>query len=86
MNMLSSGIETMIVSCNETLGERFLGKILNEDIIRELDALGVDVCGENGEFHTLVVKCPLFKQRIDVIVKNKLKHEKYWFSELVLKN
>jgi diphthine-ammonia ligase len=85
MDMLSSGIETMIVSCNETLGERFLGKILDHEVIKDLDALGVDVCGENGEFHTLVVNCPLFRQRIDVTVKNKLKHEKYWFSDLVLR-
>lgn len=84
MQMMSSGIETMIVSCNETLGEQFLGKIMNEELTDELDTLGVDACGENGEFHTLVLNCPLFKQRIDVVVKNKLKQEKYWFTELVL--
>jgi diphthine-ammonia ligase len=85
MDMLGSGIETMIVSCNGILGERFLGRILDQDVIGEMDAMGVDVCGENGEFHTLVVDCPLFKHRIDVSVKNKLKHEGYWFSELVFR-
>jgi len=83
--MLNSGIETMIVSCNETMGKEYLGKILNENIISELEALGVDACGENGEFHTLVLNCKLFSKRIDVVVSNKMKHENYWFTELVLR-
>ena len=85
LQMLQAGIETMIVSCNEIMGKEFLGKILNENIIQELEALGVDVCGENGEFHTLVLNCPLFSQRINVAVSNKIKHENFWFTELVLK-
>lgn len=84
MQMLNSGIETMIVSCNETMGEQFLGKILNEDLIDALESLGVDACGENGEFHTLVLHCPLFKQKINVAITNTLKHENYWFTQLQL--
>lgn len=80
--MLAAGIETMIVSCNTLMGERFLGKMLNQEIIQELELLGVDVCGENGEFHTLVINCPLFKHRIDVNVVQKIQHNDYWFSEL----
>ena len=82
--MLDNGIETMIVSCNEIMGKVFLGKILTKEIIKDLEALGIDACGENGEFHTLVLNCPLFKQRINVAVSNKMNHEKYWFTELVL--
>ncbi len=84
MQMLNSGIETMIVSCNETMGERFLGKIITEELVTELESLGVDACGENGEFHTLVLNCPLFKHKISVEVIARLKHEKYWFTELGL--
>lgn len=82
IQMLESGIETMIVSCNNTMGESFLGKMLTKEIIPELESLGVDVCGENGEFHTLVVNCPLFKCRIKVLVSNKIQHNNYWFCEL----
>jgi uncharacterized protein (TIGR00290 family) len=82
--MLDNGIETIIVSCNEIMGKAFLGKILTKEIIKDLEALGIDACGENGEFHTLVLNCPLFKQRINVSVSNKMNHEKYWFTELVL--
>ncbi len=81
--MLNDGIETMIVSCNETMGQSFLGKVLSPTVIHELENLNVDVCGENGEFHTLVLNAPIFKQRLDVTVQGKVKHGQYWFTELV---
>lgn len=80
--MLAEGIETIIVSCNEIMGERFLGKTLTLRLVNELEALGIDPCGENGEFHTLVVNCPLFKKRLFVNMTGKLLHEKYWFCNL----
>lgn len=84
MQMLTSGIETIIVSCNEVMGERFLGQQLTETLVDELESLGIDACGENGEFHTLVLNCPLFKTRINVAVTGTQQHEKYWFSKLEL--
>jgi diphthine-ammonia ligase len=82
MQMLDSGIETMIVSCNEVMGERFIGKLITPPLIDELELLGVDACGENGEYHTLVLDCPLFTSRISVSVEEKVKHEGYWFGRL----
>jgi diphthine-ammonia ligase len=84
--MLGAGIETMIVSCNEVMGERFLGKIITHELVEELEHRGVDACGENGEFHTLVLDCPLFSHRIDVDVTDTVKHESYWFTRLKLKS
>lgn len=82
--MLDSGIETMIISCNEVMGEKFLGEILTKDLANELKLLGVDVCGENGEFHTLVLNCPLFSERLEVITGPKINHEGYWFLQVEL--
>ncbi len=82
LQMLEAGIETMIVSCNEVMGEKFIGKILTPELIDELELLGIDSCGENGEFHTLVLDCPLFNERINVTVKQKLLHGNYWFAKL----
>jgi diphthine-ammonia ligase len=82
--MLQSGIETMIVSCNEIMGEHFLGKILTTAIINELEAIGIDPCGENGEYHSLVLQCPLFSQRLQVKVTGTTLHEHYWFTNLEL--
>ena len=82
--MLDAGIETMIVSCNTMMGEAFLGRMFTKELVAELETLGVDVCGENGEFHTLVLNCPLFSQRIEVSTGRKLQHGEYWFTELEL--
>lgn len=84
MQMIGSGIETIIVSCNAVMGERFLGKQITAALVEELEALGIDACGENGEFHTLVTNCPLFSAPITVHLKTTLQHENYWFSELEL--
>jgi diphthine-ammonia ligase len=81
-NMIESGIETMIVSCNNTMGPEFLGKIITESLVEKLEALGVDACGENGEFHTLVINCRQFKQPVGVSVIQKIQHNNYWFAQL----
>lgn len=79
--MLEAGIETMIVSCNSTLGEVFLGKLLSAELIEKLEEKGVDVCGENGEFHTVVVNCPLFKQPLLLPSFSTVLHDNYWFLQ-----
>lgn len=80
-DMLDAGIETIIVSCNTSLGKNFLGRVITESLISELEAAGVDVCGENGEYHTLVVNCPLFQQRLQLPAYDKVQHENYWFIQ-----
>lgn len=62
------GFITMIVTVNLSLGmtEEDLGRILTYDYVQELEARGIDPCGEGGEFHTTVIDGPLFKQPIHV--------------------
>ncbi len=85
-SMIDSGIVAMIVSCNDFLGQDFLGKIINRQTIEELETKGVDVCGENGEFHTVVLDCPLFARPIDVILgKKRSNGTGYVFLELMIK-
>jgi len=79
--MLDAGIESMIVSCNTVLGETFLGQYLSPQLIARLEEKGVDVCGENGEFHTVVINCPLFKQAIIVPAYTTILHDNYWFID-----
>jgi diphthine-ammonia ligase len=86
LSMIDSGIVAMIVSCNDFLGQDFLGKIINAETIQELETKGVDVCGENGEFHTVVLDCPLFVKPIDVILREKRSNGTgYNFLELMIK-
>jgi diphthine-ammonia ligase len=85
--MLSVGrIETFIVSCNSVMGPSFLGKRLDMDVVAALQKLGVDACGENGEYHTLVVNMPLFSCRMAVVFGDARQHGDYWFIEMKLTN
>ncbi len=71
LEMIAVGIEAIIVSCNATLGADFLGRPINLETLKALEAAGVDVCGENGEFHTLVVNAPFFKAGLKVRIRSK---------------
>lgn len=82
LQMLDAGIETMIVSCNASMGPSFLGRILSKEIIPELEETGVDPCGENGEYHSLVINCPLFTNKIEYSLGEKLENEGYWFLDV----
>ncbi|MGM0125827.1 hypothetical protein IGI37_003228 [Enterococcus sp. AZ194] len=45
----------------------FLGQPLTQEFFSYLNEHDLDVCGENGEYHTLVIDGPLFTKRIDYI-------------------
>lgn len=47
------------------LDRKFCGRLLDESFISELPK-DVDVCGENGEFHTFVFDAPFFGKPINV--------------------
>lgn len=82
LQMIDCGIKTIIVSCNEILGPDFLGRLIDKNCVTDLEKAGVDVCGENGEFHTLVLDCPLFANNIAVNCTKKILHQNYWFTQL----
>jgi len=61
---LRLGFKTIVVCVNERfLDKSFVGRILNQDFIDDLPE-NVDVCGENGEFHTFTFDGPIFSQPI----------------------
>lgn len=63
--LIAAGYRCLIKSINNTLlPKSLLGKILDEDVMREFSNCGIDVCGENGEYHTLVVDGPIFRRPI----------------------
>jgi len=56
------GFETVIACTQERL-ERIVGKEITQELVMSLPD-DVDVCGENGEFHTFAYKGPIFKKPI----------------------
>ena len=92
-DMIAAGQKAMIVSCNEQLGKAFLGRVLDARTLIDLEAAGVDVCGENGEYHTFVFGCRSFSRPIAVHEQERYQRhvprktrpsDDYWFLDLRL--
>jgi ABC transporter with metal-binding/Fe-S-binding domain ATP-binding protein len=63
-DMLTAGIKAMVVGVfADGLGEKWLGRILDEMSLQELNILsrskGINVSGEGGEYETLVLDSPM---------------------------
>ncbi len=70
------GFKAIIVCINEKyLDKSFCGRIIDESFIADLPE-NVDVCGENGEFHTFVFDGPIFKQPV-AFTKGEIVYRKY---------
>lgn len=62
---LELGFKTIVVCVNEKyLDKSFVGRVIDEQFIADLPD-NVDVCGENGEFHTFAFDGPIFSKPID---------------------
>ncbi|CAL2074591.1 diphthine-ammonia ligase [Tenacibaculum sp. 190524A05c] len=69
---LALGFKAITVCVNaKLLGEEFVGRVIDEDFINELPD-NVDVCGENGEFHTFVFDGPIFTKPVDFEIGEKV--------------
>jgi uncharacterized protein (TIGR00290 family) len=61
---LQQGFKAIIVCVNEKyLDKSFCGRIIDASFVRDLPS-NVDVCGENGEYHSYVFDGPIFKQPV----------------------
>ncbi|WP_245999590.1 adenine nucleotide alpha hydrolase [Paraflavitalea soli] len=61
---LALGFKAIIVCVNEKFLDRsFCGRLINDSFVRDLPP-GVDVCGENGEYHSFVFDGPIFNYPI----------------------
>lgn len=60
-DLIKEGYRCLIKSINNALlPKSLLGKFLDEETLQELSEQGIDVCGENGEYHTLAIDGPIF--------------------------
>ncbi|MGL4392541.1 MAG: diphthine--ammonia ligase [Fusobacteriaceae bacterium] len=51
---------------NKFLDNSFLGRDLDLSCVKDLISKGVDACGENGEYHTIVYDSPLFQNALPI--------------------
>lgn len=73
---LSLGFKTIVTCVNEKfLDKSFVGRIIDQQFIADLPD-NVDVCGENGEFHTFTFDGPVFSNPIAFEI-GEIVHRKY---------
>ncbi len=77
------GFRAIVVCVNlDILDISFLGREFDENFIRDLGD-SVDVCGENGEFHTFVYDGPIFKKAINFKIGDVVIRENYGYIDLL---
>ena len=83
-NFIAAGFEAYVVSTQANLlGKEWVGRRIDKSFISDLKRLkNVDICGENGEFHTFVVDGPIFNKRIKLIKTRKVFIRGYWFLDI----
>lgn len=90
---LSFGFKAIVTSVDGSLlNENHVGIGYTFDFANDLPS-NVDICGENGEFHSFVTDGPIFRLPLNVGVGDVVKkefpnptggeHKPYWFADLI---
>lgn len=85
---IDSGFEAIVVTAKaDLLGEEVLGRKVDRDFIRYLEDMSktraITLCGEAGEYHTLVIDGPLFKKRLEIKECQKVERDGYRFLDIL---
>jgi len=76
---VSSNADAIIVTTRAALlDETWLGRPLRREMTAEFARLGVDPCGERGEYHTVVTNSSLFREPLALDVGVRVKREDCW--------
>lgn len=83
---INLGFKAIVISAKaDLLDKKFLGRLVDKEFIKELKQRDICLCGENGEFHTLVIDGPIFSKKIKIIEYQPVLKEtfwKYWFLDI----
>ena len=85
---IDSGFKAIVVATRaDMLGEEWLGRKIDLDFLNELTELkktkNITLCGEAGEYHTLVINGPLFQKRLEIRETRKVSRDEHWFLEIL---
>jgi diphthine-ammonia ligase len=86
-DFIGFGFRSVVVATMpEYLGEEWLGRIIDKQFLSDLKQIGgtkkVTPCGESGEYHSLVIDGPIFKQRLEILETEKVQRDGRWFLDI----
>jgi diphthine-ammonia ligase len=77
------GFEAVIVATQaDKLGSEWLGRKIDHVTMKVLEKTGIDMCGESGEYHTLVTGGPIFKSKLIFKTEKVVSNDGYWFLKV----
>ena len=81
----ASGADALIVTARaRCLDESWLGVPLRREMLETFRRLGIDPCGERGEYHTLVTNSPLFTRPLPVHAGARVRRSDCWALDLMV--
>ena len=81
---MDSGFSTYLTVINtDVMDEKYIGKKLTPELMEEMKSEGIDVCGENGEYHSFVTDGPLFSRPVVVQFSENRKTSHYLVKDVV---
>jgi diphthine-ammonia ligase len=81
--VLDLGFRAVLVAVRDGfLPPSMLGETIDLETLAQFERAGVDLAGENGEFHTCVVGGPIFKRPVAVEVGETSLRDGVWFIDL----
>nr|WP_181314756.1 adenine nucleotide alpha hydrolase [Photobacterium phosphoreum] len=82
--IIECGIQTKLVTVDSTqLDIKFCGRWLDHQLLREFP-ITIDPCGENGEFHSLVVDAPFYQQPLNLAWLERETNTRFCYQRYIL--
>ncbi len=80
---LGLGFKATIVAIKQgALDNSFLGRILDQQVIIDIEKAGCDVSGEEGEYHTVVTEGPIYSSAIHIETRGQVIYDGYCFLDV----
>ena len=84
LDFIDARFEAVIVSAKRTLvGREWIGQKVGPKFLRYLKEENIDICGEHGEYHTLVTYGPIFKKKLRIHRSKTTIQDDHWFLDIL---
>lgn len=81
---IGNGFEAIIVSTKaDFISAKWVGHPFDWKFIEYLRSQDLDLCGEKGEYHTLVTYGPIFQRRMKILESRKAVKDDRWILEIL---
>lgn len=85
--LISQGFKAVFTCAKQPwFDEEWLGRKLDWECLKDLKELrekyGIDICGELGEYHTMIIDAPIFKEAIEISKFSKEKQNTVLFMRI----